>query len=136
MPKLSQDTLAKRFTCHYCGESLRTRQGLFGHIQFKHTLIKDTTDPYVDKMMQLQKQAKIWNATVKETNMSKEIGELGINILYRWYYLLCYFHRLNIDLSDKEFKNFFFQHFRVTGSKSEQETQLALKALELLNSQS
>ena len=30
------DALYKGFTCQYCGEPLRTRQGLSGHIQFKH----------------------------------------------------------------------------------------------------
>ena len=37
MPKLSQDALSKMFQCEYCGDLLRTRQGLSGHIQFKHT---------------------------------------------------------------------------------------------------
>jgi hypothetical protein len=36
MPKLSQQTLEKRFQCPYCSVTLRTRQGLSGHIQFRH----------------------------------------------------------------------------------------------------
>ena len=36
MPKLSEDSLSKRFQCQYCGQFCRTRQGLSGHIQFKH----------------------------------------------------------------------------------------------------
>ena len=36
MPKLSQQTLEKRFPCPHCGKTFRTRQGLSGHIQFKH----------------------------------------------------------------------------------------------------
>lgn len=36
MPKLKEDSLKKRFTCQYCGKSFPTRQGLSGHIQFKH----------------------------------------------------------------------------------------------------
>ncbi|MDP2719281.1 MAG: hypothetical protein Q8P44_05575, partial [Dehalococcoidia bacterium] len=36
MPKLSQATLEKRFQCGYCAKTLRSRQGLSGHIQFKH----------------------------------------------------------------------------------------------------
>jgi hypothetical protein len=36
MPKLTQQTLEKRFPCLHCGETFRTRQGLSGHIQFKH----------------------------------------------------------------------------------------------------
>jgi septum formation topological specificity factor MinE len=37
MPKLSQDTLEKRFPCSTCGKSFRTRQGLSGHVQYKHS---------------------------------------------------------------------------------------------------
>ena len=36
MPKLSKQTLEKRFSCSHCGQTFRTRQGLSGHIQFKH----------------------------------------------------------------------------------------------------
>ena len=36
MPKLSQQTLEKMFPCPVCGERKRTRQGLSGHIQYKH----------------------------------------------------------------------------------------------------
>jgi hypothetical protein len=36
MPKLSQQTLEKRFLCTNCGQTFRTRQGLSGHIQYKH----------------------------------------------------------------------------------------------------
>ena len=36
MPKLSKKSLEKRFYCQYCGVSVRTRQGLSGHIQWKH----------------------------------------------------------------------------------------------------
>ena len=37
MPKLTQQTLEKRFRCPYCSVTLRTRQGLSGHIQFRHS---------------------------------------------------------------------------------------------------
>ena len=36
MPKLSANSREKKFPCQYCGESVRTRQGLSGHIQWKH----------------------------------------------------------------------------------------------------
>jgi len=37
VPKLSKQTLEKRFQCPKCGKSIRSRQGLSGHIQFKHS---------------------------------------------------------------------------------------------------
>jgi len=36
MPKLKEDSLKKRYTCKYCDKSFPTKQGLAGHIQFKH----------------------------------------------------------------------------------------------------
>ena len=36
MPTLSQKTLDKMFECPYCEKLFRTRNGLSGHIQFKH----------------------------------------------------------------------------------------------------
>lgn len=47
MPKLSEHTLEKMFPCPYCEEFLRTRQGLSGHIQWKHNVylqMKQTTE--------------------------------------------------------------------------------------------
>lgn len=32
----NKDPLAKKFICKYCGKAFRTRQGLSGHIQFRH----------------------------------------------------------------------------------------------------
>ena len=53
MPKLSQKTLEKRFSCSYCSRTFRTRQGLSGHIQFKHSTKKvpyekSTTDSVIE----------------------------------------------------------------------------------------
>jgi len=59
MPKLKEDSLKKRFTCQYCGESVRTRQGLSGHIQFKHQkkMVKEpdlTALEIIPKLIQVQ----------------------------------------------------------------------------------
>jgi len=32
----NEDPLTKGFICNYCGKAFRTRQGLSGHIQWKH----------------------------------------------------------------------------------------------------
>jgi hypothetical protein len=36
MPVLGEKTLGKRFLCEFCQKTFRTRQGLHGHMQFKH----------------------------------------------------------------------------------------------------
>lgn len=133
MPKLSEDTLKKRFTCPHCGESLRTRQGLSGHIQFKHQDSQGNADAYVKNVEVLVRRVKVWKAMTYGAGepLPKQIREQGMNILQRWLILLGYFHKLNIELSDNEFKNFFIQNFGTSGSILEQDTLLALKALEL-----
>lgn len=39
---LHKDPLNKNFPCKKCGKLFRTRQGLSGHIQFKHGTKKNT----------------------------------------------------------------------------------------------
>jgi hypothetical protein len=39
MPVLSEDSLRKRFACGECGKTFRTRQGLSGHLRFKHGFV-------------------------------------------------------------------------------------------------
>ena len=63
MPKLSQDSLKKRFSCQYCDKSFRTRQGLSGHIQFKHKLLQNSNGTYTDKLLQLHKRLKLWRTS-------------------------------------------------------------------------
>jgi hypothetical protein len=51
MPKLTQESLNKRYTCEYCGKSIRSRQGLSGHIQFLHQGTGQTTQPAKEKVL-------------------------------------------------------------------------------------
>jgi len=132
MPKLNKNSLEKRFICEYCGEPIRTRQGLSGHIQFKHKLLQNSNSTYTDKLLQLHKRLKLWRISAKEKDFSKDMAKLGEDILYRWQILIGYFDLLNIKLSDNDFKNFFIQNFRISSSRSADETQLALEALKLL----
>ena len=133
MPKLSKDTLGKMFSCPHCGKLFRTRQGVSGHIQWKHQHPQKDSDSDVEKMKQLQNRLRIWKTEVKDQKLPDEIGKLGLDILHRWSILLFYFHKLNIELSSSDFKNFFIQNFGVRNLNLEQDTILALKSLELLN---
>ena len=61
--------LHKKFLCQHCGESFRTRQGLSGHIQFKHhakTESQKLDDKHIqDKAIEL----KTWGPLI---GLSKE----------------------------------------------------------------
>ena len=132
MPKLNKNSLEKRFICEYCGEPIRTRQGLSGHIQFKHKLLQNSNGTYMDKLLQIRKRLVFWRTSANEKDLSKDMAKLGEDILDRWQILIGYFELLNIKLSDNDFKNFFIQNFRISSSRSADETQLALEALKLL----
>jgi hypothetical protein len=138
MSKLSQNSLDKMFACQYCGDLFRTRQGLSGHIQFKHRPPQENGDTYEKKMLDLAKKTKVWKEMTLGSGepLTKKIQEQGINILQRWLFLLGYFHKFNIELSDNDFKNFFIHNFGVSSSILDQETLLALQALKLLGPKS
>jgi hypothetical protein len=56
MPKLSNKTLEKMFICPNCGKPFRTRQGLSGHIQFKHKVQKPpASNDIYDSIRDVQK---------------------------------------------------------------------------------
>jgi len=81
MPKLSDEALEKRFQCDYCGDTFRTRQGLSGHIQFKHQILnkpKSGSAPlgFVTKAMLSESAAKkkeITNEKITDEKITKKI---------------------------------------------------------------
>ena len=110
MPKLSKNSLEKRFACQYCGESCRTRQGLSGHIQFKHTSPKKKLNA-VDMAADLKGKFDTWRICVQKIGYPPEISEAGDRLMSRWKILREYFHTLGIDLDDKDFKYFMLHNF-------------------------
>jgi hypothetical protein len=69
MPKLKEDYLKKRYTCQYCGKSFPTKQGLSGHIQFKHQkkwIKEPDLPPYteiVSEFMEIEKHYGLLTVT-------------------------------------------------------------------------
>jgi uncharacterized C2H2 Zn-finger protein len=131
MPKLSKHSLEKMFPCPYCGVLFRTRQGLSGHIQFKHQPPQKNIDAYEKKALGLAKKIRVWKQMKygQGQSLPKHIHEQGLNILQRWAFLLSYFYNLGVELGDNDFKNFFIHNFGVSYSIIDQETLLALQAL-------
>jgi len=130
MPKLTKNSLEKRFHCPHCEKTFRGRQGLSGHIQFKHAI--NSSQTFSDKSKKLKERSDSWQHIVEQINLPDDIGKLGEEIFQRWMDLLIYFDSISIELNDNDFKNFFIQNFRIDKSGPSDETLLALKALELL----
>jgi len=100
---MTTGTLAKPFQCKYCGEYHRTRQGLSGHIRFKHS----------NKQKLVQLDAWAIKSMVEDVRLFGEatgLSELQITarqkILRDWLETqnLCRF--LKINLNGQDFKNY------------------------------
>ena len=107
MPKLSQDSLEKRFTCVHCGATLRTRQGLSGHLQFKHATGREASQADFEFIL-----SKINDLTLlASAGMSaKEVRNRQL-ILARWVQLGLFCESLGINLDSKDFKNYIVASF-------------------------
>ena len=137
MPKLNQRSLEKRHTCPYCGISLRTRQGMSGHIQFLHQIspignqspqgvVQPAPQPaggnsYSDEMLLLKMRMTLWQE--RENDYPSRDIKQGNDIFHRWFVLKSYFSIIGIKLNDDDFKNFFIQNFGISNSMSNQEMQ-------------
>lgn len=112
MPKLSEKTLERRFQCDYCGETLRTRQGLSGHIQFKHKgyfkpstkskQITKTVDMlYISSKLKNLKIIQAINGMTESTN--NNIAKLLVSCLE----VIKIFSILEIEFTENDFKIYF-----------------------------
>ena len=107
----NKDPLGKKFLCQHCGKSFRTRQGLSGHIQFKHQ--SDTTKPdFLQIVKGLALKHEIWKISVNTMGYPSEIAQAGDQVLKRWEVLCYYFDLLKLRLNDSDFKNFMLQNFK------------------------
>lgn len=103
MPKLSEDSLKKRFVCQYCGEPIRTRQGLSGHIQWKHAAGGVTQ--YED-LKYLSTKAHEWVKYGTIISLSPEEIRAQQNIIKNWPDVRFFCKHLDIKLSNSDFKNY------------------------------
>ena len=105
MPKLSHDSLKKRFSCVYCAETFRTRQGLSGHIQFKHM----TTKPKPEKLdgsyfASRQTAFAEWGATCQ---LPKSTAQAILALITNWAHVKYFFSSFDVELTNQDFKTYF-----------------------------
>jgi len=81
MPKLTKQTLEKRFPCPHCGQTFRTRQGLSGHIQFKHP---PGTSKYTTRPIKWLTDIQIYKSVLQSANFSDEVVSELTEILAEW----------------------------------------------------
>jgi len=107
VPKLSDESLEKRFRCDYCGETFRTRQGLSGHIQFKHldlySVKKKTEEVGKEFVSSKIILLSAWNAAFQ---LPKERFEVIDRWIKGWLYIHSICEALNIKLTKQDFKNY------------------------------
>lgn len=111
MPKLSEKTLEKRFRCDYCGETFRARQGLSGHIQFKHKAyfkpetVSEQSTKKIDTKFLLSKQGNFlkWRTT---NGLSKSTNDNVARLFANWGRVRNLFNAMGIDLTDEDFKTY------------------------------
>lgn len=111
MPKLSEGTLEKRFKCDYCGETFRTRQGLSGHVQFKHQTLykpiakntKITKEIDIDFIMSKHTEIMLW----KKTNgLTDSTSDTIVTLFVNWGNVRSFFITLGIELTEQDFKTY------------------------------
>ena len=110
IPKLSEKTLDKRFQCEYCGETLRTRQGLSGHIQFRHNDFfghlsnkKNKEEIGQSFILSKSKDFSLWR---KVNGLSKATNDNIAALLVKWGIVESFFKMLGIELNKQDFKNY------------------------------
>ena len=128
MPKLSEDTLKKRFQCHICNKHFRTRQGLAGHIQWKHYYLNNSNYPDLNSIMSWGKrfQSVGTRAGIPESEINQQI-----RIVSRWPGIVTILKSLKVDVNDKDFKYYLISAIAYMNESNQLEKRLSKKISDL-----
>jgi len=101
MPKLKGDSLKNRYACQYCGKSFPTKQGLSGHIQFKHQKkwIKEpdlTALEIIPKLIQVQELFESYTVPPDDT----------LDMIKYWSEFKSLCLAFNIELNQQDLKHY------------------------------
>jgi len=100
----TNNPLYKGFTCPYCEKALRSRQGLSGHIQFKHSIKQYTPDIDINDIELLKDKLQMAVITL---NMNETTSQTIEVILDNWEKIKTISEELDIVLNKQDFKNYF-----------------------------
>jgi len=97
----NEGPLTKKFICNYCGKAFRTRQGLSGHIQWKHGAKQKPKQIDDEHIFSEVTRVALWGGA---WGLSESAIEARQKILLDWLEVgaLCDF--LHIDLNTQDFK--------------------------------
>ena len=101
---LYKDPLNKKFPCKQCGNLFRTRQGLSGHIQFKHGTKQNALLIAADDIVLLKAKLKVEGAVLGLSGSTTQMIEA---IFDNWLKVVFICYPLGIDLNKQDFKNYF-----------------------------
>lgn len=121
MPKLSEHTLEKMFSCEHCGELFRTRQGLSGHIQWKHTVGKKPK--YID-FDYLKSWAKHFKLIRVAAGLDASEVVHHIRIALSWPGVVSVLDSLKIQANDQDFKHYLISSLAYMNESQELEERL------------
>ncbi len=99
----NKDPLHKKFLCKQCGKTFRTRQGLSGHIQFKHGTEQAIKELDANYVLSMAIELEVIGKTI---GWSESTIQARKAILVNWldFKLCC--NTLGIDLNKQDFKNY------------------------------
>jgi hypothetical protein len=107
MPKLSQDSLNKRFACQYCGGTFRTRQGLSGHIQFKHkSKDKAENKSFLEQAAKMVSDSSDFKKHVLSAGYYEEDMQQMQQIFIIWQHIKILFKEEHLTLNNTDYKNY------------------------------
>lgn len=128
MPKLSQQTLEKRFLCSTCGQTFRTRQGLSGHVQYKHsenTKIKVTAANLFIEAIEFKK-----NALTAGFNKS-DVDQM-LQLWQQWKQITIMLKENNVQVSNTDFKSYLIGYLAQRKANEQLHNQLLQELSELI----
>ncbi len=108
MPKLSQQTLEKRFLCPHCGQTLRTRQGLSGHIQFKHQTGSGSQDKSLGDWVA---DVKIYEVILRTAGFSEAESKELTQVVADWAFIKPMLETRHMAINSADEKTYLIARF-------------------------
>jgi len=99
----SKDPLAKKFICKYCGKAFRTRQGISGHIQFRHGALQKPQQIDAQYLLSKALDIEIWETGC---GLPESTMQATRTALRTWLHVKMFCDTIGIDLNKQDFKNY------------------------------